>query len=284
MKKFTYNDWWDGKICLDVSPHLYENEIESKNPLSKVKWTDIEEADILLIKEKQKRLFQEQANNLVKELKEEFWTDYKNSKARDVLVKIKQQEIKDKFYSEQGDLQEAINYKNDMRDFYRYYFVRGRGELGFIHSPTCQYKPYKKYKNPPQVYAQALLDFRMWLKKLKTNKKNNAIAKPPLKLSDIFESISKHTYIMDLLVEKKHCQSNTYIWKDEGKGNKGFLVALLKFLHTQQYYKGNKRPTNKQIMEIAKNSFGWKIGIDTIKKAKPKNFDLSFIPPASTVK
>jgi len=105
----------------------------------------------------------------------------------------------------------------------------------------------------------------------------------PLMLSYIFESISKYNYIMNVLVAKKYCQPNTFIWKDEGKGNKGFLAAILKYLHKQQYYKDNKRPSIEQIKAISKNTFGWEMSIDTIKKAKPDQFDLSFIPPASTI-
>ena len=102
----------------------------------------------------------------------------------------------------------------------------------------------------------------------------------PLKLSDIFDSLSKYKFVMNLLIEKQYCQPNTYIWKDEGAGNKGLLVAILKHLHAQGYYKDNKRPTNKQIKEIAQNTFGWEMSIDTIKKAKPTQFNVSFILPA----
>lgn len=105
----------------------------------------------------------------------------------------------------------------------------------------------------------------------------------PIKLSDYFESISKFNFIMNLLVEKQYCQPNTFIWKDENKGNKGFLVAILKQLHSQGYYKNNFRLTNEQIKEIALNSFGWDVSIDTIKKTKTIHFDVSFIPIASTL-
>ena len=109
--------------------------------------------------------------------------------------------------------------------------------------------------------------------------------KIPLFLFDIFESSSKYSFIMNLLIEKGHCQTGTHIWKDEGKGNKGLLVAILKHLHTQQYYKENKRPTAEEIKEIAHNTFGSDISIDTIKKTKPIQieYSLTFIPSASTL-
>jgi len=103
----------------------------------------------------------------------------------------------------------------------------------------------------------------------------------PLKLDMFFESNSKYELIMALLVSKNHCQSGTYIWKDEKKGNKTVLAAILKHLHHQQYYKNNTKLTNDQIQKIAQNTFGLSISIDTIKRATSENADVSFIPKAS---
>lgn len=111
--------------------------------------------------------------------------------------------------------------------------------------------------------------------------------KPPqqndlLKLFDFITDISKYDYVMNLLVKKGHCQAITFVWKDEANGNKSLLAAILKHLHKQGYYKNNKRPTNEQMVDISNNTFGWKISIDTIKRAKPEQFDLSFIPTFPT--
>jgi hypothetical protein len=105
----------------------------------------------------------------------------------------------------------------------------------------------------------------------------------PEKLELLFESIAKYKKVMEILVSKKLIHSNTYIWKDEKNGNKGYLVALIKDLHGKKYYKDNTRPTIKQIKAICDNTFGWKVGIDTIKHTKATDFDFSFIPPASTL-
>lgn len=104
-----------------------------------------------------------------------------------------------------------------------------------------------------------------------------------LKLEMFFATTKKYKTVMDLLVEKGHCQPDTYIWKDEKNGNKSFLAAILKYLHKQGYLKDNKKLSNQQIQLIAKNTFGWEIGLDTIKKAKFENFDLKFIPFASKI-
>lgn len=99
----------------------------------------------------------------------------------------------------------------------------------------------------------------------------------------LFDKTSKCKIILDILVKEKYVCPGTYIWKDEQKGNKKLLTALIKDLHGKGYFKDNVRPTNEQIKSICKNSFGWDIGIDTIKRSKPDDFSFSFIPLASTI-
>lgn len=113
----------------------------------------------------------------------------------------------------------------------------------------------------------------------KTNEKSNRVER----LDQLFEQTSKFLAVMQILVSEKLIEPNTYIWKDTTKGNKAFLAALIKDLHAKGYYKDKKPPEINTIELICRNTFQWKIGIDTIKRAKPSGFDLSFIPPASTV-
>ncbi len=103
------------------------------------------------------------------------------------------------------------------------------------------------------------------------------------KLLDFFNSKANYDYIMNLLVEGRYCQEGTFIWKDEGGGNKSLLAAMLKYFHKQGYYKNNKQLTSEQIKEVAQNTFGWELSIDTIKRAKVDNPSLTFIPIASTI-
>jgi hypothetical protein len=99
----------------------------------------------------------------------------------------------------------------------------------------------------------------------------------------LFDSIAKYKKVMEILVSKMLIHSHTYIWKDESKANKSYLAALIKDLHGKKYYKNDIKPTNEQIEAICKNSFGWSVGIDTIKRTKATDFDFSFIPLASTI-
>ncbi|MBP7679069.1 MAG: hypothetical protein KA096_01435 [Bacteroidales bacterium] len=105
----------------------------------------------------------------------------------------------------------------------------------------------------------------------------------PLKLEQIFTDVSKYKYVMEILVKQKYIKANTYVWYDDHKGNKAFSACLIKHLHSQGYFKDNKRPSNEEIKMILKNSLGWEVGLDTIKRSKSTSFDFSFIPPASTI-
>lgn len=115
--------------------------------------------------------------------------------------------------------------------------------------------------------------------------KNNEKSQPKIKFEMIFAKTSHFNYIMELLVKNNLCQAGTYIWKDEAPGSKGLLVAILKFLHLQGYYKENKKLKHQEIKEVAQNTFGISIGIDTIKRTPPSSIHMTFsIPLASTVK
>lgn len=120
--------------------------------------------------------------------------------------------------------------------------------------------------------------------KLKSNTNKTKTKKDVSKnLESFFESISKYKTIMELLVTKNLVYPNTYIWKDEEKGNKAYLVGIIKDFHGKKYYKDNQRPTGEQIKLICKNTFGLEVSIHTIKRAKADNFNLDFIPYATTI-
>lgn len=147
------------------------------------------------------------------------------------------------------------------------------------------YLIYGYYKDVDKYLSEliALYQKRLPLEN-EQNTPSESIIHSTLTLLELFENTSKYNHVMNLLVEKGYCQADTFIWKDAKKGNKGYLAAILKYLHSQQYYKNNLRPTSEQIQSIAKNTFGWEMGIDTIKRSNPEQFDVSFLPAASEIK
>lgn len=99
-----------------------------------------------------------------------------------------------------------------------------------------------------------------------------------LMLIDIFESEKKYRYIIELLVKREMMSSPSDLWIDEGKGSKGVLVALLKHLYVQRYYKENTKLTNEQIKDIWWNTSGIKVSIDHVKRTKSKDVAINYIP------
>jgi hypothetical protein len=106
-----------------------------------------------------------------------------------------------------------------------------------------------------------------------------------IQLSKIFIHVSKYNKVMEILVKNGYCQPNTYIWIDSQKSNKATIVFLLRdHLHAQRYYKGNKKPTAKQVKVIAKNTFGCDISESHIKQSKIEDITIQkIIPPASSL-
>lgn len=139
------------------------------------------------------------------------------------------------------------------------------------------------YTSSDWIKINLLRFYRSYLEFLERRKKylNKQDVSFEIKLSELFSDISKYHALMTLLVKTGCCQEHTYIWKDSKSGSKGFLAAIIKYLHHQGYYK--RTVTNREIELIAQNTFGCIISIDTIKKNNPEMYDLSFIPIATLI-
>lgn len=132
------------------------------------------------------------------------------------------------------------------------------------------------------AYAKKIADLNKELKNANTPPKQNGGKQkgpnPDIKLSDICITKKAYKTIIDWLVDKSYCHSETFKWKDSGKGSKGVLIAILKDLWAKGYYKKGVVPSHEDYRNIAKNTFDWEVAIDTIKKAKPQYFLIDFLP------
>src|SRR5579863_6995847 len=81
-KKYTYKDWWEGKIYFLCSEISYPVNQKNNIPLS-VQWGDIIESDITKIKKKQKEIFETKRKELFKGWCKTFLENYKNSQLKD---------------------------------------------------------------------------------------------------------------------------------------------------------------------------------------------------------
>lgn len=119
-----------------------------------------------------------------------------------------------------------------------------------------------------------------------SNKKsrNSESTKQITTLFEAFSSPSKYSFIMNLLVTNKYCNTGNYIWIDNKGSAKGTIVYLLNFLHKQGYFKENTMLKKNEIVLIAKNTFGVDISESTAKQSKVEDTNLSkLIPLASTI-
>jgi hypothetical protein len=104
-------------------------------------------------------------------------------------------------------------------------------------------------------------------------------------LIEWFEEPRKYPIVMGLLVEKGFCQLGTYIWIDDTPGAKTAVAILIKHIHAQGFFIDNVKPSNSEVLYIAKHTFGVDVRIDTVKRAKAimsTYYNFSFIGPAST--
>jgi hypothetical protein len=104
---------------------------------------------------------------------------------------------------------------------------------------------------------------------------------PANKLIDLFDDVNNYERVIKILAGTYiHEGSHLYIIKRVGY--KREIVQLILCLHSQGYYKANRRPTNKEIQRIAQNTFGVTISKDTVKQNTVFRHSalLEIIPPA----
>ncbi len=102
-----------------------------------------------------------------------------------------------------------------------------------------------------------------------------------LMLTDILKKTSYWSYLKDELAKRSLIDINTGIANDEKKGNISLFIALVKHLHSKEYYVDNKKPTNNEVLIILKNTFGITCGIDSCKRTKGTDHIFDFIKYAT---
>jgi hypothetical protein len=111
--------------------------------------------------------------------------------------------------------------------------------------------------------------------KHKPSENNKAINQIPF--PECFVNNDVYNQFIQLMVEKGHLSEENHAWIDTKKGNKSLLVAIIKSLRSKGYYREDIKLTDERIQEICSGEFNLPIGINTVKKAQPGKFDLSFI-------
>lgn len=180
MKKYTYEDWWAGKVYLLYCPVSYFPKDKLKIG-KQVDWNNFEEVEINKIKTKQKELFEEIGHKTLQSYKKIFLETYKKSKFKALYLNDELEDIKFIIFYSFGDinLNETYLFKLKNRTLVQngFYFSRIKNYINetikkgvdpsydFIPSPNYKYQnhPHLIVTLPAQLFAQVCLDYYQWL-------------------------------------------------------------------------------------------------------------------------
>ena len=176
MKKYNYNDWWEGKVYLETCAIF----LKTTERTTKCQLTDFELTDRLKIKEKQEEIFITAVNELLEKWQVTFNNKYAKSECPEILIQRELDYFKSIIYYDISSLPfntaRFIIKRNDgnslifepiefitIRSYIDEIIIGGQeNEPNFIHSPNFQYQR-KDLIAPAQVYAKVLWDYLNWL-------------------------------------------------------------------------------------------------------------------------
>lgn len=215
MKKLTYENWYNGDVTLKYAKSVFIN----RNKPRLVSWDDFNEADVSKIKEKQNELFYEIVEYNLNNFKEHFYTRYKNSKIKDVLLEKEKKEFADILnapipntdiiVSENLKILFEIDDLLEIKSYYKNTILGGNDcEYDFIQSPNDKFKDNTKLL--PQVYASVVFEYFQWLEKNYNSadirdieEKNISIEVENFKSVNLFPHIFKNKNCYDFFSELK---------------------------------------------------------------------------------
>lgn len=150
------------------------------------------------------------------------------------------------------------------------------------------------YKNYISPFLEKMQNYKLQLEKTpdpqqqpeqkEVSSKKESNLNENLHIIDILKNTSYWNYLKSELATKLLIDINTAIAIDDQKGNISYFIALIKHLHSKEYYNKNYKPKNKEIPIILENTFGIKTYENTCKKTKAKDFDFKHIKYASEIK
>lgn len=185
-------------------------------------------------------------------------------------------------YGENADV-----YVNDLNDKYFHTPIDGGMYKGWVsiakhtYPTTFNHKIFDKigfYSGLVNKLIEKVKKYPLLFKKFEKSIQNTKNESKSIEnLKQFFKCTSEYTKVMNLLASEGYINRDSHTWIDEKKGNKEFLVKLIKNLHQKGYLKS--RPKNKEIKLICKNTFAIEVSIHTINRAKPDTGFFGFIKP-----
>lgn len=169
IKKFTFNDWWTGKVHLVWSPCVFP---KGEDVVPGVDWDRFLKTDIPKIRSRQRQLYNSQIKELTAKWQKEFSERYKRSQLKHIFLKRELQTMYDVMFRPHPN-QELIrigpkrlmfrsqNLGNIQRWITSVIINGDKIDYNGIHSPNCRYQDFRKI--PDDIYANICWNYYKWL-------------------------------------------------------------------------------------------------------------------------
>lgn len=255
MKKYSYNDWWFGRVTLNSTPVEFEKNDEPKV----AEWQDFSDEDMIKIRKRQKEIFNERVSKLINELQQNFLQLHQQSEIKEMLVKdemnecyrllFKQKNIGERFISRQWNVTLEYNYLVQIQFYVESKLKNGISDgFAFIHSPKNKYQPEKV---PPQIIAQSIWEYFKWLKNAFSLNENDLMATDG-KINNPYQQIFINGYAYQMFLELVKIMV-----KDKTRlSDYGFIFHKMKSKYYNLIHKDTKEKT---FIGILNNDFNAKI-------------------------
>jgi hypothetical protein len=197
---YTYEDWNSGKVCLEL-PFII-NVDENSIPL-RINWEQIKESDIPVIKQKRKDLFEASVLLLFNKLKNQFEDDAQTTKSLNYLFDRLISKYEEILFGELSVLTEYVTLKSDNTVFEYNHFVDIKNyatnhillskdiEYDFVHSSNCRFQ--NPEKSCAEIEAEAYYRFLVWLRGERLFPKYNKIQGNKITWRDVFKDEERYT-------------------------------------------------------------------------------------------
>lgn len=257
MKKYSYADWFEGRLILK-----YDYFIPKGKKPTLVAWEDFIDADILLIKAKQKEIFNERVADLLEKYKATFNKELSSSHEPNEHIRMTVSQIDDILKPVLSPLESiSIEYWNvvlsylelrEIQEYYKRNIIRGvEVDYAFINSPS---REFQKIDENYQVYAHTLYLFRKWIE-------NQFPENPETKTDKLKTQLSQYGFFELPKIKKLSDPNKIKLVELISTHGLPYSIAMFDFLEFLKHMRDNHFKTHNQLnIEVATWFFASKDG------------------------
>jgi hypothetical protein len=173
IKKYTYWDWYDGKVVLQYCRFVFDKE-KQEAPIV-VSWENFDEGERMKISQMQEQMFEEAKTSLLLMIQDDLNNSLKHTSSKQLLIKRLLKKYDDiingnlncngtRCYS--SDLVDMFqqNYYTEMLQFINLCGIGGRQyDFSNLNSPNCKYQVDFDDQFAPEVRGAVLIEVREFL-------------------------------------------------------------------------------------------------------------------------